>query len=33
MDYNAEKGELVYEIYERIFAADPAHPHTPQPLG
>ena len=33
MDYNAEKGELVYEIYERIFAADPAHPHTPQPLA
>jgi GrpB-like predicted nucleotidyltransferase (UPF0157 family) len=33
MDYNAEKGALVYEIYERIFAADPEHPHTPQPLG
>ena len=33
MDYTAEKGALVYESYERIFAADPEHPHTPQPLG
>lgn len=32
MHYNNEKGELVYEIYERIFAADPAHPHAPQPI-
>ncbi|HMD12634.1 MAG TPA: GrpB family protein, partial [Marmoricola sp.] len=33
MDYTAGKGALVYESYERIFAADPEHPHTPQPLG
>jgi GrpB-like predicted nucleotidyltransferase (UPF0157 family) len=32
MDYNNQKGALVYTIYERIFVADPAHPHTPQPL-
>jgi GrpB-like predicted nucleotidyltransferase (UPF0157 family) len=31
MDYNAAKGGLIYDIYERIFAADPAHEHTPQP--
>ena len=31
MDYNNHKGELVYDIYERIFAADPEHPHDPQP--
>jgi GrpB-like predicted nucleotidyltransferase (UPF0157 family) len=33
MDYNNQKGALVYTIYERIFVADPAHPHTPQPLA
>ena len=31
MDYNNHKGDLVYDIYERIFAADPAYPHDPQP--
>lgn len=31
MDYNNHKAELVYDIYERIFAADPGHPHVPQP--
>jgi GrpB-like predicted nucleotidyltransferase (UPF0157 family) len=31
MDYNNHKGELVYDIYERIFAADPEHEHDPQP--
>lgn len=31
MLYNNAKGALVYDIYERIFAADPAHPHTPRP--
>ena len=31
MDYNNHKAALVYDIYERIFAADPAHPHDPQP--
>jgi len=31
MDYNNQKAALVYDIYERIFAADPAHEHDPQP--
>ena len=31
MDYNNHKAALVYDIYERIFAADPAHEHAPQP--
>lgn len=31
MHYNNAKGGLIYDIYERIFTADPAHPHTPQP--
>ena len=31
MDYNNHKAELVYDIYERIFAADREHPHDPQP--
>jgi GrpB-like predicted nucleotidyltransferase (UPF0157 family) len=33
MDYNNHKGALVYDIYERAFAADPAHEHDPQPRG
>lgn len=31
MLYNNAKGALIYDIYERIFAADPTAPHTPQP--
>ena len=31
MAYNTAKGGFVYDIYERIFAADPAHEHTPRP--
>ncbi|HTW14464.1 MAG TPA: GrpB family protein [Nocardioides sp.] len=31
MLYNNRKAGLIYDIYERIFAADPEHPHTPQP--
>jgi GrpB-like predicted nucleotidyltransferase (UPF0157 family) len=31
MDYNNHKAEFVYDIYERAFAADPAHEHDPQP--
>jgi GrpB-like predicted nucleotidyltransferase (UPF0157 family) len=31
MDYNTAKGGLIYDIYERIFAADPVHAHTPRP--
>ena len=31
MEYNNHKAALVYDIYERAFAADPAHPHDPQP--
>lgn len=31
MDYNNAKASLIYDIYERIFAADPDHPHTPRP--
>ena len=30
MDYNNHKAELVYDLYERIFTADPGHPHDPQ---
>jgi GrpB-like predicted nucleotidyltransferase (UPF0157 family) len=30
-DYNNSKGGLVYDIYERIFVADPDHQHDPQP--
>ena len=29
--YNNAKAALIYDIYERIFAADPAHPHDPHP--
>lgn len=31
MQYNNHKAGLVYDIYERIFAADPDHPHTARP--
>jgi GrpB-like predicted nucleotidyltransferase (UPF0157 family) len=31
MDYNNHKAALVYDIYEKVFAADPAHEHDPQP--
>lgn len=31
MDYNNHKAALVYDIHERIFAADPGHPHVPRP--
>jgi GrpB-like predicted nucleotidyltransferase (UPF0157 family) len=31
MDYNNHKAALVYDLYERVFAADPAHPHDPRP--
>jgi|SRR6478752_2384340 len=31
MHYNNAKAWLVYDIYERIFAADPDHPHDPRP--
>ena len=31
MDYNNHKAALVYDLYERSFAADPAHEHDPQP--
>ncbi len=31
MDYNNHKAGLIYDIYERIFAADPDHQHTPRP--
>jgi GrpB-like predicted nucleotidyltransferase (UPF0157 family) len=33
MDYNNHKAALVYDIHEKIFAADPAHEHDPQPRG
>ncbi len=31
MLYNNEKAWIVYDIYEKILAADPAHPHDPRP--
>ena len=31
MDYNNHKSAFVYDLYERIFIADPAHEHDPQP--
>jgi len=31
MDYNNHKAALVYDIYEKVFAADPEHEHDPQP--
>ena len=30
MDYNNHKAAFVYDLYERIFTADPAHEHDPQ---
>lgn len=30
--YNDVKASVVYDIYELIFAADPAHDHDPQPI-
>lgn len=27
MDYNNAKGAMIYDLYERIFRADPEHPH------
>ena len=29
--YNDAKAAVVYDIYERAFEADPAHPHDPRP--
>ena len=31
MDYNNHKAAFVYDVYERIFAADPAQSHDPRP--
>ena len=31
MQYNNAKAGLIYDIYERIFTADPDHPHSPHP--
>ena len=31
MDYNNHKSELVYDLYEKVFSADPAHEHDPRP--
>lgn len=31
MDYNNHKAAMVYDIYEKAFAADPAHEHDPRP--
>jgi GrpB-like predicted nucleotidyltransferase (UPF0157 family) len=33
MHYNNAKAGMVYDLYERIFAADPDHPHDPRPRG
>ncbi|MBZ5738854.1 GrpB family protein [Nocardioides mangrovi] len=33
MHYNNHKSPVVYDLYERIFAADPDHPHDPRPRG
>ena len=30
-DYNNAKATVIYELYERIFAADPDHRHDPRP--
>ncbi|PCN48140.1 hypothetical protein Csp2054_08260 [Curtobacterium sp. 'Ferrero'] len=29
--YNDAKAAVVYDLYERVFAADPDHPHAPRP--
>ena len=31
MQYNNHKAGVVYDLYEKIFAADPVHPHDPRP--
>lgn len=31
MDYNNAQGPFVYDLYERIFAADENHSHHPRP--
>jgi GrpB-like predicted nucleotidyltransferase (UPF0157 family) len=31
MLYNNAKAWLVYDLYEKVFAADPTHPHDPHP--
>ena len=31
MDYNNAKSGLIYDLYEKIFAADPDHEHDPRP--
>jgi GrpB-like predicted nucleotidyltransferase (UPF0157 family) len=31
MHYNNAKASLIYDIYERIFLADPANEHDPRP--
>ena len=31
MHYNNAKAGLIYDLYERIFVADPEHAHTPRP--
>ncbi|WP_209020571.1 GrpB family protein [Nocardioides sp. 1609] len=31
MLYNNEKAWVIYDLYEKIFAADPEHPHDPHP--
>ncbi|WP_137291822.1 GrpB family protein [Nocardioides dongxiaopingii] len=31
MLYNNEKAWVIYDLYEKIFAADPQHPHDPHP--
>ncbi len=31
MLYNNEKAWFVYELYERVFVADPDHEHDPHP--
>ena len=31
--YNDAKAAVVYDVYERVFLADPAYPHDPQPRG
>ena len=33
MLYNNAKAAFVYDLYEKIFAADPRHPHDPHPRG